>query len=110
MTLTRYPNPQLYKVVAEVTAALHAVSPSYQTSVCVAWSADAIDGRAYDYKGLADAASLLYIMDYGTRSQILTQCIASANAPLPGTVKGIQSYLNLGIPASKLLLGIGMDS
>ena len=45
-------------------------------------------------------------MDYDTRSQISTQCIASANSPLPGTVQGVQRYLDLGIAPSKLVLGV----
>jgi len=101
------------KQVAEYTGAvkaardgLHAANPSFQVSVCVAWSPDAIDGRAYDYKGLSEASDLFYVMDYDTRSQITTQCIASANAPLPGAVLGIEHYINLGVPASKLILGV----
>ena len=41
-----------------------------QVSVCAAWSPDDIDGRAYDYTGLADASDFLYIMFYDTRSQV----------------------------------------
>ena len=101
------------KQVEEYTAAvraardgLHTANPSYQVSVCVGWSPDAIDGRAYDYKGLSEASDVLFVMDYDTRSQITTQCIASANAPLPGAILGMQHYMNLGIPASKLVLGV----
>lgn len=37
------------QLVAETTAAYHAAIPGSQVSVCVAWSPDNIDGRAYDY-------------------------------------------------------------
>ena len=33
-----------------------------QLSVCVAWSPDDIDGRAYNAVGLAEASDLLYVM------------------------------------------------
>ena len=75
--------------MAETSRVLHAANPSYQTSVCVAWSPDDIDGRAYPYVALAAAADLLYVMDYDTRSQIFAQCLASANAPFPGTQRGV---------------------
>ena len=35
------------------------------------------------------ASDLCYVMDYDTRSQVFTQCLASANAPLPGAIYGI---------------------
>ena len=45
-------------------------------------------------------------MLYDTRSQIMDRCIASANAGLAVVQKGIERYLQLGIPASKLVLGL----
>ena len=54
----------------------------------------------------AAAADLLYVMDYDTRSQIFAQCIAGPNAPFPGMVRGVERYLDLGIPPSKLVLGV----
>lgn len=93
-------------LIAETRAALQQLSPSYQVSVCVAWSPDGIDGRNYDVVSFARAADLLYVMDYDTRSQIVDACIAGANAPLPGTVRGISRYLALGIPPSQLILGV----
>jgi len=92
-------------LVRETTAALHAALPGSQTSVCTAWSPADIDGRNYDYKALADASDLLYIMGYDTRSQIYGRCIASANAPLSLAAYGTRLYLELGIPADKLIMG-----
>eukprot|EP00658_Telonema_sp_P-2_P066818 TRINITY_DN55785_c0_g1_i1.p1 TRINITY_DN55785_c0_g1~~TRINITY_DN55785_c0_g1_i1.p1 ORF type:complete len:217 (+),score=45.91 TRINITY_DN55785_c0_g1_i1:70-720(+) len=59
------PRNQYYvALVNETTTALHAALPGSQVSVCVAWSPDDIDGRAYDNAGLAAAADLLYVMVY----------------------------------------------
>ena len=73
---------------------------------CVAWSPDDIDGRNYPYRALAEASDYLYVMDYDTRSQIWDLCVASANAPLPGMIHGLQRYLELGIASHKLILGV----
>jgi len=94
------------QLVTETTTAFHNAIPGSQISVCVAWSPDDIDGRAYDYPGLALGSDLLYIMAYDTRSQIYDQCIASANTPLGIAQRGIQRYLELGIAKEKLILGI----
>jgi len=49
---------------------------------------------------------LVYIMDYDTRSQIFDQCIASANAPFFGMVHGVEQYIQVGVPPSKMILGV----
>ena len=49
-------------LVAETTTALHAAVHGSQVSVCAAWSPDDIDGRAYDYTGLAAGSDFLYMM------------------------------------------------
>lgn len=82
------------------------MSPSYQVSACVAWSPDGIDGRNYDIVALAAASDVLYVMDYDTRSQVFDACLAGANAPLPGTQRGLSRYLALGIAPSQLILGV----
>lgn len=38
--------------------------------------------------------------------QILGRCIASANAPIDTVKKGVQHWLDLGVPAHKLVLGL----
>ena len=93
------------KLISDTRDELHAINPSYQVSTCVAWSPDNIDGRDYPMNALSEASDLLYVMDYDTRSQIFDACLASANAPVPGMIHGIQRYLDLGISASKLVLG-----
>ena len=72
-------------LINETSRVFHEKNPSYQISVCVAWSPDNIDGRAYPYLAMAEASDLVYVMDYDTRSQIFDACIASANAPFPGS-------------------------
>lgn len=78
-----------------------------QVITCVAWSPDGIDDRNYPSVALARASDYLYVMDYDTQSQIFSgPCIASANAPFAGMIRGIQRYLQLGIEAQKLILGV----
>lgn len=93
-------------LIAETRAALRRANPSYQVSVCVAWSPDNIDGRGYNIPAFAAAADLLYVMDYDTRSQVFDACIAAANAPLPGTIRGLSRYTDLGIDPGQLVLGV----
>lgn len=101
------PEQHWYSVLIDETReALQGISSSYQVSTCVAWSPDNIDGRGYDVVAFANASDLLYVMDYDTRSQVWDACIAAANAPTPGTIHGVSRYLDLGIPASKLVLGV----
>ena len=95
------------QLVQETTEQLHALNPSLQVTVCVAWSPDGIDGRNYPAKALAQAADGLYIMDYDTQSQVMFgPCIAAANAPYYGMIYGVTRYLSLGIAPSKLILGV----
>ena len=97
---------QYAELIAETKRVFAASNPSLQVSTCVAWSPDDIDGRGYDIVDMCAASDLCYVMDYDTRSQVFTQCLASANAPLPGAIYGIGRYLDLGVPASKLVLGV----
>lgn len=93
-------------LVAETTKALKRLSPSFQVTVCAAWAPDDVDGRAYDYAALSRASDALYVMAYDMQSQITGPCIAAANAPYFGAARGLGRYLDLGIPASKLILGV----
>ena len=45
-------------------------------------------------------------MMYDTRSQIFDVCLAGPNAGLPIAKLGAQQYLDLGVPASQLVLGV----
>lgn len=93
-------------LIAETRKFFQSKNPSLQISTCVAWSPDDIDGRGYDMYSLYNASDFLYVMDYDTRSEIFDHCIASANAPVPGMLAGLQRYQDLGIPFNKLVLGM----
>jgi di-N-acetylchitobiase len=99
-------NSYYLDVIQQTTAALKAISPDYQISVCAAWSPYGIDGRFYDYKALADATDYLYQMCYDTRSQVFDQCVASANAPASLCMKGVDDYMQIGVDSRKIILGI----
>ena len=49
-------NSYYLDVVTQTTKALKELNPSYQVSVCAAWSPNGIDGRYYDYKGKEERA------------------------------------------------------
>ncbi len=74
----------------------------------VAWSAPCIDGRCYDYTGLASASDFLFVMAYDLRSQMydLNDCIASANSPIARVAAGLTNFTQIfQISSSKLVLG-----
>ena len=95
----------LTQLVFDTKVAFSSEIPGSQVTFDVAWSPDCIDGRCYDSVGLADSVDFLVVMSYDERSQIYGPCIASANSPLAQTIKGIQRFQELGIPAEKLVLG-----
>jgi len=82
------------------------VKSTFQVTMDFGWHPDCPDNRCYDYKALADAADFVFVMDYDTRSQIPYDCIAWANSPVNNTVIGLSRFLQLGIPAAKLVLGV----
>eukprot|EP00045_Choanoeca_perplexa_P003911 m.34335 g.34335 ORF g.34335 m.34335 type:complete len:367 (+) comp12290_c0_seq1:55-1155(+) len=94
---------ELVKVTAKV---FHEDNPYSQVSVDVAWGPFDVDGRNYDYAAIAEAADILFVMSYDTRSQIYGPCLASANTPLARAELGINQFLSLGISPDKLVLGL----
>ncbi|KAJ8300944.1 hypothetical protein KUTeg_022463 [Tegillarca granosa] len=48
----------------------------------------------------------MFVMSYDEQSQIFGPCVAGANSGYYKTLKGIQYYRDLDIPAKKLVLGI----
>lgn len=62
-----------------------------QVTFDVAWSPKSIDRRCYNYTGIADACDFLFVMSYDEQSQIWSECIAAANAPLNQTLAGKKS-------------------
>lgn len=96
----------LTQLVRDTYKAFKAANEDYQVTFDVAWSPNCIDGRCYDYPGILTATDFLVIMAYDERSQIFGSCTASANSALSTTAGGIQAYLDLGIPADLLVLGL----
>lgn len=96
----------LLQLVQNTTLAFKTANKDYQVTFDVAWSPNCIDGRCYDYSGIADATDFVVIMSYDERSQIFGTCLASANSALSTTAEGVEDYLKLGIPLNKLVLGL----
>ncbi|XP_077978224.1 di-N-acetylchitobiase-like [Glandiceps talaboti] len=101
----------LTMLVNETTHAFHQKIPGSQVTFDVAYTSScSIESsfRCYDYKGLAEVADFLYVMGYDEQDFMneYGQCEARANAPYDRTVKGIEDYFKLGIPPSKLVLGV----
>jgi Di-N-acetylchitobiase len=95
------------KLIRMTRNAFRQHDPPLQVSTCVAWSPDNIDGRDYNYRALAEASDLLYVMDYDTQSQVTEgPCVANANAPFAGMKRGIDRYRDMGIDVAKLVLGV----
>eukprot|EP01084_Bolivina_argentea_P125829 222886_1 len=98
---------QYVNLINMTTQYFHTNLPGSTVSICVPFTAYLEWGRQYDYYNLAKASDYLYIMDYDVQTQIFdSQCIAKAVSPFETTQRGVGSYLNLGINASKLILGI----
>lgn len=93
-------------LVKETSQAFKERFPYSMVSVDVAWSPGCIDSRCYDYVGLSEASDLLFVMAYDEQSQIPGECIAGANSGFPRTMSGVQEFLDMGIAADKLVLGV----
>eukprot|EP00823_Brevimastigomonas_motovehiculus_P008288 TRINITY_DN7571_c0_g1_i1.p1 TRINITY_DN7571_c0_g1~~TRINITY_DN7571_c0_g1_i1.p1 ORF type:complete len:374 (+),score=77.72 TRINITY_DN7571_c0_g1_i1:23-1144(+) len=98
----------LTDVTRMVTEALQKRVPHSVVTFDVAWSPDCIDKRCYDYVSLSQIVDLLFIMAYDEQSQIWPPraCKAYPNDPISNDDIGIRKFLALGIPASKLVLGV----
>lgn len=96
----------LGQLVEVANSAFKMANKNYQVTFDVAWSPKCIDGRCYNYASIAAATDFVVIMAYDERSQIFGACTASANSALPTTARGVQDFLDLGIPPDKLVLGL----
>lgn len=97
----------LTSLVKETADAFHSVIPGSQVSFDVAWSAHGIDGRYYEYKKIADYSDVIFIMAYDEQSQILNgPCSARPNSGFYKTAQGMMTYIELGIPFNKMILGV----
>lgn len=84
-----------------------AAVPTASVTFDVAWSANHVDVRYYNYSAIAAACDFIVLMDYDTRSQVFSgpPCVAGPNSPMYTAETGIASYLDLDIPPYKLVLG-----
>ncbi|XP_071490541.1 di-N-acetylchitobiase-like [Diadema antillarum] len=98
--------PLLTSMVDMTTKVFKNSIPHSQVTFDVAWSPGCVDLRCYEYKKIADIVDFVFVMSYDEQSQIQGDCIAKANSPYDKTAKGIQAYLNLEIPAEKMVLGV----
>lgn len=97
----------LTSLVKETAEAFHSAMPGSQVSFDVAWSAKGVDGRYYEYKKIAAYSDIIFVMAYDEQSQIINgPCTARPNSGIFKTSQGMQTYLNLGIPSNKLVLGV----
>jgi len=62
-----------------------------------------IDGRFYDYQGIADHVDNLVIMAYDMPSYIFGACVATPNSPPPQVLQGVLNYLALVQPSQLVL-------
>jgi len=98
-------------VAVELCQAMHDEISGSEVSVDVPIYPE-YEGRNYDYVSLAKACDSLFIMDYDGEFWDNLQCVVTspncsqACAPLQMVEFGIQKYLELGVPASKLFLGL----
>ncbi|GCB76112.1 hypothetical protein scyTo_0017426 [Scyliorhinus torazame] len=96
----------LTQLVNETTQIFHREIPGSQVTFDVAWKPGCVDGRCYDYASIAHSCDFIFVMSYDMQSQIWGDCIAKANAPYNQTVAGYYAYLKLGIPSSKIVMGV----
>lgn len=96
----------LTALVKETTDAFHHEIEGSQVTFDVAWSPKNIDGRCYNYTGIADACDFLFVMSYDEQSQVWSECIAAANAPFNQTLTGYRDYIKMGINPKKLVMGV----
>lgn len=98
----------LSKMVQKLYKAFKAANSNYQITFDVAWLANCIDGRCYDYQEIAKWTDYLFVMAYDERSQMFNKppCYAKSNSAYSLNEEGINSYKKLGILADKLILGL----
>ncbi|KAJ8605516.1 hypothetical protein CTAYLR_000051 [Chrysophaeum taylorii] len=92
-------------LVALTTSTARLVLPGAIFGAAVAWAPTGVDGRFYDYAGLAAGLDFLFVMDYCVRSQVYDRCVAHGNGYMDVT-HGWQQYLAAGVPSNKLFAGV----
>eukprot|EP01133_Synstelium_polycarpum_P015337 gene15337-18180_t len=79
--------------VVQTSYAFKTINPNYWITLDSTYTP--FNGWDFDYTGFADALDMIIMMDYDIFEDI--------NDPLPLITSGIQAYLDLGIPKSKLM-------
>jgi len=82
--------------------------PHSQISFDVPWSPDCIDGRCYDFVALNKFTDFLFVMAYDERSQVFppAPCIAWSGSGVGPDTDGLEAFMKLGIPSSRLVFGL----
>ena len=62
-----------------------------------------IDGRFYDFVGIAGHADYLLIMAYDMASYIFGACVATPNSPPPQVLQGLLNYMAVVDPSQLIL-------
>lgn len=70
----------------------------------IGWSPN-VDGRFYDYEGLAAASDFLIIMAYDMASYIWGACLATPNSPPPQVLQGLLQWISVTTP-DKLVIAV----
>ncbi|XP_049571990.1 di-N-acetylchitobiase [Orcinus orca] len=96
----------LTALVKETADSFHREIEGSQVTFDVSWSPNCLGRRCYNYTGIADACDFLFVMSYGERSLVWSQCIAGANSPYTKTLTGYDDYIKIGINPKKLVMGI----
>lgn len=98
----------LTQLMKDLRSAMNQYGTNLQLTFDVAWSPNCIDGRCYDYLSLAEVSDFVFMMDYDMQSQIFPPraCQAYANAPFTWIVSATHTFLDLGIPAEKIVMGV----
>lgn len=90
----------LTALVKELSNALHSRYKHPQVTFAIPYIPDGY--RRYDYQAFADIVDFMFIMAYDETGRSR----AWANSPLNQTAQGLKKFLQLGIPADKLVLGL----
>ena len=97
----------LTSLVCELRAAMTAALPGSQLSFAAA-ADPATNAEHYDYAGIArclEAGDFIFPMGY-CMSEAKHTNVGSPNSPLPAVKRGLTNYLQLGVKASNLVLGL----
>merc|ERR1711935_1270632 len=93
-------------LVEETREALDKLEQHLELSMAVPFTTEplgCISGRCKRWKRMSLAMDQVFVMGYDSQDNIL---VATASSPLDKIQSGLESYLALGIPSSKLVLGV----